>query len=222
MNSADDKNRAMIAFGLILVGAMALMGLSLLWPLLILVPGLLLLLPAVKGGPGSAAVFAIPGAMIAGTGALMFIQNLTGYWDSWAYAWTLYGAFLGGAFMLMGQKISDGLEKVGRVFVQVSLVAFVALAILFEVVFGMSGIGPLGALLLIGLGIFLLTHDKDNNRLLDALKPSAKAKHTPKLKHEALFTGPVVYGTRASEDEIDAWRKRQAGHAEASASETDQ
>jgi hypothetical protein len=197
------NSRVALALGLIAVGVMAFMGAGLLWPMFILVPGLILLGIALGGGRAGAAALSIPAMMVTGTGALLFIQNVTGYWQSWAYAWTLYGVFLGMGFMLMGQRLDDpSLHKVGRGFVQASLVAFAAFAFFFELVIGISGgPGPVGALILIGLGLLLLTRDREGHRFLSTLVPSAektKGKNKPKRQEDKLFTGPIVYGSRPS------------------------
>jgi hypothetical protein len=195
------NSRAAAALGLIAIGVMAFMGPGLLWPMFILVPGLVLLGIAYGGGRTGAAM-SIPAMIVTGTGALLFIQNLTGYWESWAYAWTLFGVFLGMGFMLMGQRLDDpSLHRVGRGFVQVSLMAFAAFAFFFEVIIGIGGgLGPVGALILIGLGLFLLARNREGQRSLVAFDPhsaKAKRKSKPKRHEDKLFTGPIVYGSRA-------------------------
>jgi len=197
-----NNSRVALALVLIAVGVMAFMGAGLLWPMFILVPGLILLGIALGGGRAGAAAMSIPAMIVTGTGALLFIQNVTGYWESWAYAWTLYGVFLGMGFMLMGQRLDDSsLHKVGRGFVQASLMAFAAFAFFFEIIIGISGgPGPIGALLLIGLGLLLLTRDKEGHCFLSALAPGAektKVKNKAKRQEDKLFTGPIVYGSRA-------------------------
>lgn len=44
----------------------------------------------------------IPGAIITGIGGLLYYQNLTGNWESWAYAWTLLPAFVALGLFLFG------------------------------------------------------------------------------------------------------------------------
>ena len=193
-------NRAMIAVILIAMGAMFFMGIGLLWPMFILVPGLVMLGIALAGRAGAAAL-SIPGMIVTGTGALLFITNLTGYWQSWSYIWTLYAVFLGMGFMLMGQKFEEpSLHSVGRAFVYAGMAGFAAFAFFFEIIIGISGgSGTVGALLLIAAGLYLLTRDDTGRRILDAFNSDDKAKRTTKRKHEdKLFTGPIVYGTRVT------------------------
>ncbi|MBI5960215.1 MAG: hypothetical protein HY866_15860, partial [Chloroflexi bacterium] len=198
------NNRLMLAVGLIVLGGLFLMDMGMLWPLFVLVPGLFLLGVAIYGGKAGIAGFSIPGMLVTGTGALLFIQNLTGYWESWSYAWTLYGAFLGMGFMMMGQRLpDDGLHRVGQKFVQVSLMTFAAFAFFFEIIIGISGgLGPLGPAALILIGLYLLSRDSTGMRLLASMgnQPESvkqKNKNKPKRGDEPLFTGPVVYGTPA-------------------------
>ena len=190
---------------LIALGVLSLMGVGLLWPMFILVPGLMMLAVAFGGGRAGAAAMSIPGMIVTGTGALMFVQNLTGYWDSWAYAWTLYGAFLGMGFMLMGLRLNDpGLHRVGRGFVNVSLLAFAGFAFLFEIILGIGRHGGLNALVLIGLGLFLMTRSPVCGRIkamignISDLDGKPKRKVKSKRDEDQLFTGPIIYGTRVT------------------------
>ena len=43
----------------------------------------------------------IPACVVGGLGVLMFWQNPTDSWDSWAYAWTLIPGFVGVGIVLM-------------------------------------------------------------------------------------------------------------------------
>jgi len=62
------------------------------WPLLVIGIGLVFFVSsALVKAPG----LAIPGAIIAGIGSILYYQNLSGDWDSWAYAWTLIPGFVG-------------------------------------------------------------------------------------------------------------------------------
>lgn len=67
------------------------------WPLLIVGAGLVFLLFAVLArAPG----LAVPAAIISGIGGLLYYQNSTGDWDSWAYVWTLIPSFVGVGVLL--------------------------------------------------------------------------------------------------------------------------
>lgn len=178
--------RTVIAISLIAIGVMFGLGIGALWPLFVMIPGLVFLGAAAKGGRSTAA-FAIPGMLISGTGLLLLVQNLTGYWSSWSYAWTLYGVFLGMGFAMMGRLMGDSaVESMGRVFILVGGIAFLVFGAFMEAVMGFGGLGTLWPLVLIGAGLFLLARPFTLRR---ALKPKRK-------NDDFLSTGPVVYGSR--------------------------
>jgi len=53
-------------------------------------------------GGKSLAGLAIPGTIIGGLGLMMFLQNLTGYWESWSYSWTVMLVLVGLGIFIMG------------------------------------------------------------------------------------------------------------------------
>jgi hypothetical protein len=135
---------------------------NLLWPLWVFAPGLLLLAVTLRGGAATSAL-AIPAMLLTGTGGLLFIQNLTGYWESWSYAWTLYGVFLGMGFVLMGQLgRSRMIEQLGNALISFGLMAFAGVGVFFELIIGVGGSASSGlwAGLLIGLGVWMLMRSR--------------------------------------------------------------
>jgi hypothetical protein len=69
------------------------------WPLnVIAVGGLLALIALVMWVPG----LMIPAAIVSGIGGLLFWQNQTGNWASWAYVWTLIPGFVGIGLVVAG------------------------------------------------------------------------------------------------------------------------
>lgn len=62
------------------------------WPWIIMGVGAVFLLFAVLTRTGG---LAVPGSIVGGIGAILFYQNLTGNWDSWAYMWALIPGFVG-------------------------------------------------------------------------------------------------------------------------------
>jgi hypothetical protein len=67
------------------------------WPLLVVATGAVFFLFAlVARAPG----LAVPAAIISGIGGLLYYQNSTGDWDSWAYAWALIPGFVGVGVLL--------------------------------------------------------------------------------------------------------------------------
>jgi len=121
-----------------------------LWPLFILLPGMGLIYAAQTGERGASGLI-FPGAIIAGTGALLLYQSITGHWASWAYAWTLYPVFVGMAMRFNGDRMGINKEvEVGDGLVKYGLIAFATLALMFEIVI-FNGIS-LWLLLAAGIG----------------------------------------------------------------------
>lgn len=130
-----------------------------LWPLIVLIPGLAFLYFAFNGDKNTAGLV-FPGSIITGTGAILFYQNLTNHWESWAYVWTLYPVFVGLALTFMGRRTgSDDQYKVGQNMMRWGAIAFAGLWVLFEL-FIFNGGGFFGNLLvplvLIGVGVMML------------------------------------------------------------------
>jgi hypothetical protein len=72
------------------------------WPLIVIGIGVLFLVLALATWtPG----LAVPAFIVGGIGGLLFWQNATGHWESWAYAWTLIPGFVG-----VGIVVSELLE----------------------------------------------------------------------------------------------------------------
>ena len=128
------------------------------WPVFVLIPGVIFLALAFTGDERMAG-FSFPGTIITGTGLILWYQNVTDNWQSWAYMWTLYPAFVGLALMFTGwRKADERLRGVGRRFVTYSLIGFLAFAGFFELmIFHANGAltGWLMPLLLIGVGGYL-------------------------------------------------------------------
>jgi len=126
--------------------------LTLSWPFILIGLGAVLLLFAVVGNiPG----MAVPASILAGIGALLYWQNLTGNWESWAYAWTLIPGFVGVGLILMGL-----LGERPRRSIQSGLWLILISAVLFGIVASpFNALGSLGSywpLLLILVGVLLL------------------------------------------------------------------
>ncbi len=124
-----------------------------LWPLILVAIGVIFLVGALAGRPP----LAVPGAILAGLGALMFVQNWTGAWESWAYAWALIPGFVGVGLALSGVLSPTTNAEQVRGGVTLMIIS----AVLF-VVFG-SFLGPFSGslgrwwpLLLIVGGVLLL------------------------------------------------------------------
>ena len=67
----------------------------------------------------------IPAFIIGGIGGLLYYQNVTGDWDSWAYAWSLIPGFVGlGLLFFSLQKRDKGTLKAGFILLYISAVLF--------------------------------------------------------------------------------------------------
>lgn len=165
-----DVGKAKLAAGLVAGGvillAANLLHISLmffLWPMFIIGPGLLMLWPAYQSTPGNQsklAFLAVPGAMIVATGGLIILMNLVNHHESWAYAWTLILAAgaAGYAYMHRFDASNERGDKAYR-FIRAMVIAFMALAVFFEVLVFQS-LGIWWPILLIGLGLYLFVKNK--------------------------------------------------------------
>jgi hypothetical protein len=163
------------------------------WPLFIVIPGLIFLGLAILGDKRTAG-FIVPGAIVTGTGAILWMQNATDRWESWAYIWTLYPVFLGFALMFLGRRTdSPNTEKSGRGFVTWGTVAFLVGFTFFELIIfgGLSGLGSvLVPLILIGIGVMMLFGGR---------VPSLSGDKFKRKNDLPLYTGPrVINGSRSN------------------------
>ena len=167
---ADDESverRSTFAIGLILV----LVGVGFLllrqsgidvgeagWPLLVIVPGLILFGFAfvVGGRPGTG--FAVGGAITTITGLILAVQNATGLWATWAYAWALVApAGVGLGLLVYGTATRQrDIALAGGWALLVGLALFLGFAFFFEAVIGLSGDRIAGLDLLLAAGLVVL------------------------------------------------------------------
>jgi hypothetical protein len=147
------------------------------WPFFVIVPGLGLLGLGLAAAGRLGEVLAMVGGVVTMAGLVLGVQNATDRFETWAYAWALVvlvGAGVGRWLVGMVRGRRD-LVASGGWLIAAGLVAFVVLAVFFEVVVGIGGRG--GALsgaagryglaaLLIVAGLVLLAR-----RLLAARRP---------------------------------------------------
>jgi hypothetical protein len=157
-----------VGIGLILLGALALVGQILqinvgaaVWPFFVILPGVLVFLFVMGLDPVLGEPLAMTAGIITMVGLLLLYQSLTGHWISWAYAWSLVaptGPGLGALIYgwLKGRK---GAVKTGRALINIGLAIFLVGLLIFELVLNVSGLG-LGfigwPILFIGLGLIAL------------------------------------------------------------------
>ena len=126
------------------------------WPLIVVSVGVFLLVfGLVIGQPG----MAVPASIVAGIGGILYYQNMTGNWESWAYAWALIPGFVGIGTILTGllggAKLRDSLEG-GLWLIVISSVMF---SIFASFLGGVDLFGPYWPALLILLGILILVRN---------------------------------------------------------------
>ncbi len=143
------RSSAVIGLMLVAVGALLLVGQFLkidlwrfIWPLFVLIPGVILFALTVSAGR-SAAILAIPASIVTMTGLLLLYQSVTGHWESWAYAWALiFPVSLGIGLSIAGKRsASADMRKVGDGMTRFGLIVFLVLGVFFELVLRISGGG---------------------------------------------------------------------------------
>jgi hypothetical protein len=125
------------------------------WPLIIVGVGLLFLIAAVATQTGG---LAFPGSIVSGIGLIMYWQNATNNWDSWAYVWTLIPGFVGIGTVLSSvigpqsrEELRGGLALIGF-----SAIGFLVFGGLFNPALRSGVILP-SVIILVGLGLLLRT-----------------------------------------------------------------
>lgn len=121
------------------------------WPTIILaVAAGLLVLGLIVGAPD----LAVPAVIVGGIGGILYYQNITGNWGSWAYMWALIPGFSGIGMILahvFGARdrysLGSALDTIGS-----SLVMF----IIFGAFFGaFKAFGDYWPLLLVAAGVLI-------------------------------------------------------------------
>lgn len=105
------------------------------WPMFILLPGLLILAGAFFG-PVSLSGLAVLGSVVTGTGLILMFQQATGRFETWAYLWGLYPAFVGAAMLLMSSRQGNpALANSGRTLIRIGLMITLGFGLFFEMIF---------------------------------------------------------------------------------------
>jgi len=124
------------------------------WPFIIIGVGLMLFAGMFAGGKQTAPL-AVPGSIVTGVGLMLFIQNLTNHFESWAYGWTVIILFVGIGIYIMGawgenEEHRDSGKRVARI----GLILFVIFGAFFEMIFNSSAFAqiafPVGLIMLGG------------------------------------------------------------------------
>jgi hypothetical protein len=173
----EKKNRTQLVLGLLLIlvagwliatrinPALAnLIHLNFEWPMWVVLTGAgLLVLGLLVGAPD----MAVPACIVAGIGGILYYQNATENWASWAYAWTLIPGFAGVGQILSGIIGGNFLSNLreGMKALLTSAILFTIFATIFGAwsVFGVySAYVPIA--LLFVLGIWLIVRGVIRNK----------------------------------------------------------
>jgi len=133
---------------------------EILWPFFIIGIGALFFVGMFAGGR-SVSGLAIPGSIITTIGLMLFYQNITDHWESWAYGWTVILMSVGLGIFIMGiYGQNESQRSSGLRVLRLGLIMFVIFGAFFELIFtsGMSFglrsiIFPAGLIL---LGLYLV------------------------------------------------------------------
>ena len=127
------------------------------WPMWVVLSGVLLLvIGLLVGAPG----MAVPACIVAGIGCILYYQNSTGNWESWAYMWTLIPGFVGvGSILagLLGENLKPSVRQ-GLNALAASVVLFAIFGTFFHAwtIFGVySTYVPVALLFLAGIWLIV-------------------------------------------------------------------
>ncbi|MBP1701396.1 MAG: conserved rane protein of unknown function [Chloroflexi bacterium] len=122
------------------------------WPLIVIAVGVVILIIGLLSGQPD---MAVPAVIVGGIGCLLYYQNSTGDWASWAYAWALIPGFAGlGTILagLLGGDLRRGLRD-GFGLLLISAILFLIFGSLLG---GLDLLGPYWPLLIILAGVWVL------------------------------------------------------------------
>jgi hypothetical protein len=131
-----------------------------LWPLIIIGFGAMFFVVMVLTEK-SFAWLAIPGSIIATNGLMLFLQNITGRWETWSYSWTVILMSVGIGIFIMGAWQGDeSRRRSGLKVVKVGVILFIIFGSFFEILFSLGAPSSLRdyifPIALILLGIYLV------------------------------------------------------------------
>ena len=132
------------------------------WPIFVIVPGLVLWGLAFVPRPPAGVGFAIAGSIVTSIGLLLWYQETTDHWESWAYAWALIGPGAAGLGLLLYGLATrtSRMVKEGAWLAFISLVVFAVGAWFFESTFETGRVpidlGDAWPVVLIGIGVVVI------------------------------------------------------------------
>ncbi len=166
----EKKNRTQLVLGLLLILVAGwliaarikpdlanILHLSFEWPMWVMFAGAaLLVIGLLVGAPD----MAIPACIVAGIGGILYYQNSTNNWESWAYLWTLIPGFVGVGRILSGIIGGDFMASLreGLKLLLTCAVLFTIFATIFNAwtIFGpYSAYVPIALLFLLGIWLIV-------------------------------------------------------------------
>ncbi|HWQ21205.1 MAG TPA: hypothetical protein VN478_00585 [Clostridia bacterium] len=178
-NGQNERNTRALGLLLLAVGAWILIARFIhinlgdwLWPFWIIVPGGLIIALGFHESRRKGEGLVTFGSIVAVTGIILFIQNITGQWQSWAYAWALlFPGSIGLGKYLWGKQTGNAAAvHAAEKTIRVAVMLFIGFGIFFEVVLGIGGfhLGSAGRIivpvLLIAAGVAIyLTSGTDGH-----------------------------------------------------------
>jgi len=166
-----DKGPLILGAGLILFGALLLAGRLLripfdayLWPFIFIVPGILIFFSAITSDHHASEGLTILGGILSMLGFVFFLQTVTKFWASWAYAWALVAPTSVGISQVVygSRKNRESIQAAGKRLIKLGLIMFAVGFVFFELIIGVSGFGlasfglPIFPIILIFVGGFVL------------------------------------------------------------------
>jgi len=131
------------------------------WPLTIIGIGAVFFAAMFAGG-GSVSGLAIPGSIFSVIGLMLFYQNLTGHWESWAYGWTVILVSVGVGIFIMGARSGKPEQRqAGLRVLRIGLIMFIIFGAVFELIFtagmpfGLRAVFFPAALIILGLYLII-------------------------------------------------------------------
>lgn len=114
------------------------------WPLFVIIPGVILLTSSLIPKPPHGVGLAIAGTIVTTVGIVLFYQQSTGNWESWAYAWALVGPGAAGVGMTLYGLVfrQRDLLLAGARLVAISAAIFIVGFWYFETIFA-TGNAPI-------------------------------------------------------------------------------
>ena len=151
---------ALIVFGLLALAGQLFRGFNfwgVIWPFFIIGVGVLFFVGMYTGGK-SASGLAIPGSIFTFVGLMLFLQNLSGHWESWSYGWTVILMAVGLGIYIMGRYTENpGQRESGSRLLKIGAILFVIFGGFFEMIFNSFAFSRfIFPVALILLGIYLV------------------------------------------------------------------